>query len=141
MDNLSYSQKVNLKSCHEYVYGAYFCYKINSLSLKNLHCFLSVLVDASDQCNTMTFQLGVAGQGTALAATRSWNIKVKLSYCFWFTAPFETKKFAANHKLSVTVPICKPILKFVSIKNQSILPGMTIMLSRIYKILNRLPLI
>jgi hypothetical protein len=40
-----------------------------------------VLVDASDQCNMLNFQLGVNGIGTTVA-TRSWNIKVKLMSFF-----------------------------------------------------------
>jgi hypothetical protein len=38
--------------------------------------FYSVLVDASDQCNMLNFQLGNNGQGTSIPAARSWNIKV-----------------------------------------------------------------
>jgi hypothetical protein len=38
--------------------------------------FLLVLVDASDQCNLLSFQLGNNGHGTTIP-TRSWNIKVK----------------------------------------------------------------
>jgi len=34
-----------------------------------------VLVDASNQCNVLSFQLGVNGNGAAIV-TRSWNIKV-----------------------------------------------------------------
>lgn len=36
----------------------------------------SVLVDASDMCNTLNFQIGVNGMGTTIVSTRSWNIKV-----------------------------------------------------------------
>lgn len=38
--------------------------------------FYSVLVDASDQCNMLNFQLGNNGYGTSIPAARSWNIKV-----------------------------------------------------------------
>jgi hypothetical protein len=44
--------------------------------LSNLKGYFSVLVDASNQCNMLNFQLGPNAMGTALAS-RSWNIKVK----------------------------------------------------------------
>ena len=38
-------------------------------------------VDSSNSCNELAFQLGTNGQGTALATTRTWNIKVTQYDC------------------------------------------------------------
>jgi hypothetical protein len=38
-----------------------------------------VLVDASNQCNVLSFQLGVNAIGTTVAS-RSWNLKVQSTF-------------------------------------------------------------
>ena len=54
-----------------------------------------MLVDASNQCNVLSFQLGVNGIGASVAS-RSWNLKVKSTAVFpnliWFAAPYDVLK-------------------------------------------------
>ena len=73
----------NFCATHIKIRNSFYLIKLCSLYHKNViesvrvtkNINFSVLVDASDQCNMLNFQLGVSAMGTALAA-RSWNIKV-----------------------------------------------------------------
>ncbi len=42
--------------------------------------FILVYVDADANCNEFNFQLGPTGIGATIPATRSWNLKVKLTH-------------------------------------------------------------